>query len=162
MGTGVSVRFEDKKGNPFKVTDCFEKDFHGLTEMYAHFSPKPASQGIPPAGTEACRRWVKGLLEEGENFLALRGDRVIGHVALLPDPEKKTSEFLIFVDRSARNRGVGKALTQIALDRARTMGITDIWLSVEAYNFRAISLYKRFDFTFRDRNDCERTMTCRL
>ena len=130
--------------------------------MYLRFSPKPASQGLPPLSENVCRKWVEGLLETGINLLAVREGKVIGHVALIPEVLKNRAEYLIFVDRSARNRGVGKALTQMALNEARERGIQDIWLSVETYNFRAINLYKRFDFAFCDMNECERTMTCRL
>jgi len=137
-------------------------DFAHLMEMYATFSPKPASQGLPPQDPEACVRWVRSLLENGENFLAWKEGRVVGHVSLLPDREQKEGEFLIFVDRGQRNRGVGRALTDLALKRAVEMGLRSIWLTVETYNFRAIHLYKRFEFQFCDQGECERKMICTM
>ena len=162
MGTCVSITFQDKKGSVFEVKDCSSEDLFPLLDMYSEFLPKPASQGLPPMDPDACGNWVKGLLEEGENFLAWRDGRVIGHAALIHDPDKGDGEFLIFVDRSCRNRGVGKALTRMALDRAGELGLAAVWLSVETYNFRAINLYKRFEFIFCDTNECERTMICQL
>jgi RimJ/RimL family protein N-acetyltransferase len=107
-------------------------------------------------------RWVRNLLDKGENFLAWRDSRVIGHVSILPDYQKKDGEFLIFVDRAHRNRGVGRALTDLALKRARELGLTSIWLTVEIYNFRAIHLYKQCEFRFCGQEECERKMVCTI
>jgi ribosomal protein S18 acetylase RimI-like enzyme len=34
------------------------------------------------------------------------------------------------------------------INRAREIGMTLVWLTVDAYNFRATRLYKRFGFRF--------------
>jgi len=162
MGSCTSIHLKDKKDGPLEIRTCSGKDLFHLLEMYAIFSPKPASQGLPPQDPEACRKWVQKLLKEGENFLAWREGRVIGHVSLLPDYEKKDGEFLIFVDRAHRNRGVGRALTDLALKRAGELGLTSIWLTVEIYNFRAIHLYKKCAFKTCGEDDCERKMVCTL
>jgi RimJ/RimL family protein N-acetyltransferase len=162
MGTCSSIHLTDKTDNPLEIRSCTEGDLDALMEMYAVFSPKPASQGLPPQDPEACRQWVLKLLNEGENFLAWREGRVIGHASIMPDYQKKDGEFLIFVDRAHRNRGVGRALTNLALDRAREMGLTAIWLTVEIYNFRAVHLYKRCAFQPCGEDDCERKMVCTI
>jgi GNAT superfamily N-acetyltransferase len=148
----------DKKGTTFRIGGCEEKDFFCLLEMYRIFSPKPASQGLPPPDPQGCLTWLRGLFEAAENFLAWRQDKVIGHAALIPDFRKRDAEFLIFVDQSFRNRGIGTALTRLAMDRAGALGLRMVWLTVETYNLRAIGLYRRVGFTFRNRDECERTM----
>jgi diamine N-acetyltransferase len=162
MGSCSCIYLKDKKDDPLEIRPCCADDFPHLMEMYATFSPKPASQGLPPQDPDACRRWVQKLLDEGENFLAWRKGRVIGHVSIMPDHVKKDGEFLIFVDRSHRNRGVGRALTELVLDRAGELGLKSIWLTVEIYNFRAIHLYKKFKFCFCGQDECERRMVCTI
>jgi len=162
MGSCISIHLKDKRDDPLEIRSCSEGDLSCLLEMYATFSPKPASQGLPPQDPEACRRWVQKLLKEGENFLAWREGRVIGHVSLLPDYKKKDGEFLIFVDRAHRNRGVGRALTDVALKRAAELCLKTIWLTVESYNFRAIHLYKKCAFQTCGQDECERKMVCTI
>jgi len=162
MGSCTSIHLKDKRDDPLEIRSCSGEDLSRLLEMYATFSPKPASQGLPPQDPKACRRWVRRLLKEGENLLAWRGNRVIGHVSIVPDFQKKDGEFLIFVDRAHRNRGVGRALTDLALKRAGQLGLTSIWLTVEVYNFRAITLYKKCAFRTCGQDECERKMVCTL
>jgi ribosomal protein S18 acetylase RimI-like enzyme len=162
MGSCTSIYLKDKRDDPLEIRTCTGEDLSRLLEMYETFSPKPASQGLPPQDPEACMRWVRNLLDKGENFLAWREGRVIGHVSIMPDYEKKDGEFLIFVDRAHRNRGVGRALTDLALERARELGLTSIWLTVEIYNFRAIHLYKQCEFRTCGKDDCERKMVCTI
>jgi ribosomal protein S18 acetylase RimI-like enzyme len=41
---------------------------------------------------------------------------------------------------------VGKALTLAAIERARALDLDNVWLTVDAYNFRAIRLYQKVGF----------------
>jgi ribosomal protein S18 acetylase RimI-like enzyme len=41
---------------------------------------------------------------------------------------------------------VGKALTLAAIAKARALDLDNVWLTVDAYNFRAIRLYQKVGF----------------
>jgi len=148
----------DKFGEPFEIGRCEADDLSLLLEMYFNFSPKPASQGLPPQDTEVCHSWVKRLFEIGMNFLAWKNGRVIGHTALIPDLNGKSVEFIIFVDQNHRNLGIGTELTLSTLEKAKGLGFQSAWLSVETSNFVAIKLYRNFGFQFFDMDSCERIM----
>ena len=148
----------DKFGEPFEIGRCEADDLSLLLEMYFNFSPKPASQGLPPPDTEVCHSWVKRLFEIGMNFLAWKNGRVIGHTAHIPDLNGKSVEFIIFVDQNHRNLGIGTELTQSTLEKAKGLGFQSAWLSVETSNFVAIKLYRNFGFQFFDMDSCERIM----
>jgi len=154
----------DKKGSRFQVKSYRPEDYSLLEDMYENFSPKARFQGMPPREKDARVEWIKGLIAAGDNFLAWREERVIGHAVVLPDFEKGDAEYLIFVNQDNRCRGVGKALTRIAIQRAENLGLKTVWLSVGAYNFRATNLYKKCGFSFCDpcSSDTERMMeyTC--
>ncbi len=152
----------DKSGVSFEMCPCGTEHFSALLEMYNIFSPKSASQGLPPQDTEVCYNWVKQLCNIGMNFLAWRNSKVIGHAALIPDPNGKSGEFIIFVDQNVRNLGVGTALTRLTLQEARELSFDSIWLTVENSNLIAIKLYRNFGFQFRDENIYERIMSLKL
>ncbi len=152
----------DKSGKPFEIGISCVEDFASLCEMYRTFHPKLVSQGLPPEDPEICQNWVKQLFEIGENLLALRGDTVIGHAALIPDTKGKSGEFVIFVDQNHRNLGVGTELTQFTLEKSRQLGFDSIWLTVNVSNFIAIKLYRKFGFEYSDMDKYERVMRIKL
>ena len=152
----------DKAGHSFTIGVCCEEDYECLLEMYLHFSPKPASQGLPPEDPEICQTWLKNLFSGGINLLAWRGDQVIGHAALIPDPHRKTGEFIVFVEQNHRNLGIGTELTRVALERSKRLGFESVWLTVPLTNFIAIKLYKKFGFEFVDADPYERVMKIEL
>ncbi len=138
----------DKTGVSFEIRKYLEKDFASLAEMYDLFSPKAKFQGMPPLDGKTRQKWITKLLKDGENYMALRDDQVIGHAVFLPDLKTRDGEYLIFVLQHFRGRGIGTELTHIVLEEAKAMGLKLIWLSVGAYNFIAIRLYKKFGFNF--------------
>ncbi|MGQ9637068.1 MAG: GNAT family N-acetyltransferase [Thermodesulfobacteriota bacterium] len=152
----------DKAGHPFTIGICYAEDYSCLLDMYLHFSPKPASQGLPPEDPEICQKWLKNLFSAGINLLARRGDKVIGHAALILDPNGKSGEFIVFVDQNHRNLGIGTELTRLALKQSKQLGLESIWLTVPLTNFIAIKLYKKFGFKFVDADPYERVMKIRL
>jgi RimJ/RimL family protein N-acetyltransferase len=152
----------DKNGHSFEIGISCPEDFPCLLEMYLTFSPRPASQGLPPENPEACRNWVKTLFETGTNLLACRGNRVIGHAALVPDIKGGSGEFVIFVDQNDRNLGIGTELTRCAFEQSRRLGIDCVWLTVNVLNSVAIKLYKKFGFQYCDADSYERVMSAKL
>jgi GNAT superfamily N-acetyltransferase len=136
----------DKKGSAFEVKAYTREDYACLTRMYDRFTPKAKFQGMPPFSKEVRGPWLRQLIEKGHNFLAWSGEAVIGHVVILPDFTLRDAEYLIFVSQDHRGRGVGKALTLAAIERARELELKNVWLTVDAYNFKAIRLYRTVGF----------------
>ncbi len=162
MGLNRRISKTGKSGESFEIGICDADDFSSLREMYRIFSPRPACQGLPPADFEVCCNWIKRLLSIGINFLAWRNNRVVGHAALVPDPDGKSGEFVIFVDRDFRNIGIGSELAKLAIEKARELAYHSVWLTVENSNLIAIKLYRNFGFQFCDEDICERTMLLKL
>ena len=152
----------DKSGKPFEIGVSCAEDFASLLEMYRTFSPKPASQGLPPEDPEACENWLKALFRIGLNVLAWRGGSVIGHVALVPDVKGKLGELVIFVDQKHRNLGIGTELARFTLEKSRQSGLELVWLTVRVINSIAIKLYRKVGFEFCDTDSYERVMAIKL
>ena len=156
------VRKTDKTGNYFEIGISCTEELPSLMEMYRTFSPRPASQGLPPRDYETCHNWVKNLFTIGDNFLAWRNDSVIGHSALVPDMSGKTGEFVIFVDKSERNLGIGTHLTRYTIEWYRQLDFDSIWLTVNVTNTLAVKLYRKTGFAYCDMDSCERIMSIQL
>jgi len=152
----------DRSGGPFQIGISGAEDFLFLREMYRDFSPKPASQGLPPEDPETCHNWLRHLFEIGENLLVWRGDSVIGHAALVPDLGGRSAEFVIFVDQNNRNLGIGTELTRFALERSQQLGLDSVWLTVNISNFIAVKLYRKIGFEYCDLDKDERVMSIKL
>ncbi len=152
----------DKSGKPFEIGVSCPEDFPFLLGMYCTFSPKPASQGLPPEDPETCQNWLKTLFRIGLDAVAWRGDTVIGHVVLTPDANKKSGEIVIFVDQNDRNLGIGTELARFALEKFGPLGFELIWLTVRVLNFQAIRLYRKVGFEFCDTDSYERVMAIKL
>ena len=152
----------DKTGKSFEMGVSRAEDFPPVLEMYRVFSPKGASQGLPPEDAETRHNWVKNLFKIGENFLAWRGETVIGHAASVPDPNGKSGEFVIFVDQNHRNVGIGTELTRFALEKSRDVGFDSVWLTVNITNFIAVKLYRKLGFEYCDMDSYERVMRIKL
>ncbi len=101
-------------------------------------------------------------MEFGRNVLTWVEGNVVGHAAIIPDFDRGDGEYVIFVSEPFRNRGLGTALTQFAVEDSRSIGLNRLWLTVESYNFIALRLYRNAGFRTVDQGDGEITMILRL
>ncbi len=152
------TEWTDKTGTPLGISQGTLEDRPSLMEMYDAFTLKGLYQGLPPTDPEIRGHWVTHLLCTADNFLAWHGSKVIGHAALMLGKERNDAEFVIFIHSSYRNRGLGKKLTSMAVEKARELGLKAVWLTVEAFNFRAVSVYRKCGFVFLDTGEPERQM----
>jgi len=164
MTEHIRISTIDKTGSPFEVRSFKPEEKPFLEEMYDVFTPKATFQGIPPEDRGVRLRWIEGLIRGGENLLAWQGEKVVGHVVILPDFVQYDAEYLIFVSQHHRGRGVGKELTHTAIRNARDLGLKTVWLTVDSYNFRAIKLYKNAGFELHEDQSLatERVMILKL
>jgi len=150
--------YHDKLGMPFTVVGCGVEDILRVLDMYDTFMPEEVAQGPPPTGKPARLAWIGTLLERGENYAAIIEGKVVGHGALIPNKERNEGEYIIFVARPYRKRGLATALTETAIQRAKALGLESVWLTVESDNFKAIKLYTKMGFRFCDEGLSERQM----
>jgi GNAT superfamily N-acetyltransferase len=97
---------------------------------------------------------VRALLAGGTGgpvmFGALLDGALVGMAGLLPEGKAKlahrASVQSMYVRPAARGRGVGAALLQAVIDRARERGVEDLHLGVSAAAGAAVRLYQRAGF----------------
>jgi L-amino acid N-acyltransferase YncA len=138
----------DKRGEAFQVRPYERRDRVALEAMYDDFEPKRAAQGLPPDGAPAVKRWLDRTLRSGRHFVVEVNGRIRGHVMLVP-VDDTTAELANFLHQSIRDRGIGTALNQVAVDDARKTGLRKLWLSVEPGNRAGVRSYEKVGFKRR-------------
>jgi GNAT superfamily N-acetyltransferase len=108
-----------------------------------------------PAMQAGLRR-MSALAEIGEIIVAERTDRIIGAVAYIPPGRPKAPFFdqswpiirMLIVDPGARGGGVGRALTEECIERARRDGSHVIALHTSAIMAVALPMYLRMGISW--------------
>jgi len=145
VGTDVLARFTDRLGRRIAIYVYDPSWYSALLEMYRTFDPSQQAQGIPPLHPLRMERWLQTLLEEGINVVAACDGRVVGHAVLVPD-RADAYELAIFVHQDFQGAGIGSRLLRALLELGRQRGVREVWLSVETWNHRALSLYRNAGF----------------
>lgn len=81
-------------------------------------------------------------------------DRLVGNVSLIPFAVKGRRFFLIAnvaVHPDYRQRGIGRLLTERAVQHARQRGAPSVWLHVREENLSAVNMYQALGFIERAR-----------
>jgi ribosomal protein S18 acetylase RimI-like enzyme len=153
---------KDKGGVPFVIRFYRNNDYPSLAAMYHGFEPKEWSQGLPAQSDHKREEWLRYMVREGINLLAVMEDKVVGHAALFEMERGKTSEYLVFVHQNYQDRGIGTALTQAMSELAQEIGYSKIWLTVGAINLKAIHVYEKVGFCVLGPRDIECVMMLTL
>jgi len=149
---------KDKGGTPFVIRLYQNEDYPSLAEMYRDFEPKEWSQGLPSQSECKREEWMRYMVGEGVNIIAVMEEKVVGHAALFEMERGQTCEYLIFVHHHYQDRGIGTALTQTMRELAQEMGYSKIWLTVGTLNLKAIHVYEKVGFCVLGPRDIECVM----
>jgi [ribosomal protein S18]-alanine N-acetyltransferase len=128
----------------FTVRPARADDARAMADVFAAVAAE--RDGIatePPVDTaERAAQFANGA--DG-TLVAVADGKIVGmiHVAA---SRHGFGEFGMLVDRAWRGRGVGSALVQAAVDRARRQGLHKLCLEVFTHNTAAIALYRKCGF----------------
>jgi putative acetyltransferase len=88
------------------------------------------------------------FFQGGGHFEVIEDDagRVVGCAGLYPLSRHRAELCKMYIERSARGRGLGKRLLENLLDAARRGGFREIWLETNSALTEAIALYARYGF----------------
>ena len=126
-----------------------------VVEAFARLIPQLSRSNPPPSAEEL----VAMAGSEASVLLVARdperGGEIVGSLTLamfrIPTGLRAWIEDVV-VDESARGRGVGEALNQAALARARDAGCRTVDLTSRPSREAANRLYQRIGFTLRETN----------
>jgi diamine N-acetyltransferase len=155
------IAFTDKEGREIEIQIYADEHFEALVEMYDTFDPSDRAQGLPPAREPRIRSWLDTILGEGQDVVALEGERVVGHATLVPDNEEG-SELAIFVHQDYQSAGIGSKLIRGLLGHGQRESLEKVWLTVERWNHAGVHVYESVGFERCSVENFEVEMTLRL
>ncbi len=134
-----------------QVTEITEVS-DALMEAFVHLIPQLSSSNPPPSRDE-----VIEMIDSDASilFAAEHDEAIVGLLTLvlfrIPTGVRAWIEDVV-VDGEARGLGVGRALNETALDRARQAGATTVDLTSRPSREAANRLYQRIGFVQRSTN----------
>lgn len=137
------LRFVDRTGVPLLVRPLGEADSDRLIAMYE--TVEATTLGLPPDTREGIERWLSDLRDSGWNAIVRDGDRVVGHVGVVPVDET-SAELVVFVHDEYHGRGIGTELVERAVARTADEGYETLTLTVDPANRKARSVYESVGF----------------
>jgi len=129
----------------FVVRSAQAGDARAMAEIFAAVAEE--HDGIatePPVDVE--ERTARFARSVAGSVVAVAGSQVVGMLHVEPSLHG-FGEIGMLVERGWRGRGVGAALVQAAVSRARDEGLHKLCLEVFAHNTAAIALYRKAGFT---------------
>jgi RimJ/RimL family protein N-acetyltransferase len=129
----------------FVVRPAQAGDARAMAEMFAAVAQE--RDGIatePPVNVE--ERAAAFARNLDGSMVAVADGQIVGMIHV-EGSRHGFGEFGMLVDRGWRGRGVGSALVQAAVDRARGQGLHKLCLEVFPHNTAAIALYRKCGFT---------------
>jgi putative acetyltransferase len=114
--------------------------------VLAHVEERASMPGIEHMRADAMRLPGPYVPPRGAIWLASTGTDAIGCVALRPLAEDTGEVKRMFVDRAWRGRGVGRALLETLIARARSLGYHRLRLGTIADMTAARALYHSLGF----------------
>jgi ribosomal protein S18 acetylase RimI-like enzyme len=121
---------------------------NNTSETTRHFRPFPL--------TAETAKWITYTPKQDRYYLALFGDQVVGLCMLRGwDEGFPVPSFGVMVDRAFSGKGIGKLMTEYAVEEAKKLGCKQIRLSVYASNVAAYHLYSSLGFKEINREDVE-------
>lgn len=134
------------------IRDAEEADLSAVLELYNQvIATTTAVFSETPATLESRRAWRADRLAQGFPVLVgEEGGEVVGFGSFGPfrvgDCYQRTVEHSVHVRSDHRGRGLGRALLEVLVARAREMGKRDMIAGVEAGNAASIRMHERAGF----------------
>jgi ribosomal protein S18 acetylase RimI-like enzyme len=126
---------------PAEIRLASEGDRVAMARLFAAVAEE--RDGIaaePPVDVEKCA----AAWDLDRTLVAIDNDEVVGLLSL--DEHFGFGELGMFVAADRRGRGIGSALVEAAIERARSRGLHKLALGVFPHNEGALRLYRKFGF----------------
>ena len=141
------------KGAPLTIRDAAPDDLPDILTLYNHaVSETTAIWNDALSDLEGRRRWMDDRLAAGFPVLAAELDGAFaGYATYGPfrphDGYRETVENSVYVAADFQGKGIGKALLEALIERARTQGSHVMIAGIEAGNAASIALHAACGFT---------------
>lgn len=141
-------RFFDKLGTPLLVLEpeAVGLDAGMLVDLY-DCGPEGHSLTYPPYRTrDALLEWLVDLMDRARSFVALDGDRPVGHALFAPVTAEEP-EFAVFVDPDYRGRGIAGELLRHCIVHVAAHGHDALLMHVQENHGAMLALARTHGFS---------------
>ncbi|MEM9036899.1 MAG: GNAT family N-acetyltransferase [Actinomycetota bacterium] len=131
------------------IRDLVAEDEPALYELFCSIAEEGWISTEPPVARSRTLRMVADHLDPAVQihcFTAELDGRFVGYLGLFDERRKGVAAMGMMLPEHARSRGVGSALMDEAIDRARAWGCHRMTLGVWPHNERALGLYRKMGF----------------
>jgi [ribosomal protein S18]-alanine N-acetyltransferase len=128
----------------FRVRPAAVGDARAMAELFAAVAGERTGIATEPP-VDIDERAAQFARTAAESVVAVAGCQIVGMLHV-EGRRHGFGELGMLVDRDWRGRGVGSALVQAAVSRARGQGLHKLCLEVFAHNTAAIALYRKSGF----------------
>ena len=128
----------------FAVRPARADDARAMAEVFAAVAAERDGIAAEPP-VDVAERAAQFAGSADGTVVAVADGKVVGMIHVTAS-RHGFGEFGMLFDRAWRGRGVGSALVQAAVDRARGQGLHKLCLEVFAHNTAAIALYRKCGF----------------
>jgi L-amino acid N-acyltransferase len=151
MTTPNDRRQREGTAGPLSIRPALESDLSAINDLYNHYVRHSTSTyQEEPDSMESRFRWFRERAPGHPVTVALLNDRVAGWAALSPYHSRcayrRTVENSVYVDPEHQRNGIGSALLQDLLSRARALGHHAVIAAIDAEQTGSIALHARFGF----------------
>jgi ribosomal protein S18 acetylase RimI-like enzyme len=127
--------------------DCDRALFHQvLCRSYEQTRDCPEVNGVRTLQETIAGHQAQGIYDPVHWWLAQQAGHPVGALLIAAVPEQGWDLSYVGVVPESRRRGIGKALTQKALEEARAAGADQLTLAVDTRNLPAWNLYRNLGF----------------
>ncbi|MBW1744690.1 MAG: GNAT family N-acetyltransferase, partial [Deltaproteobacteria bacterium] len=124
----LPTQIRDKRGRLYQVRAYEAGDFEDLKEMYNVFEPEGTKCDLPPPDDQVRLRWLHYVVSDLFSVLTTHNNKVVGHCALDLSCSPSCPEYLIFIRKGFRARGIGTALSEVMRRLAEEAGCEKVAL----------------------------------
>jgi len=124
------------------------EDFEKVVKMFASLSDEALRWGTPPYTRETIGRWTQDL-ENRIILVAHFQNRIVGYCMVHGSPRPRyrgIRDMMIYLHQDFQGKGLGTAMTSMAVRLAREQGLHRLSLEVVADNKIAIHVYEKAGF----------------
>ncbi|RLI00417.1 hypothetical protein DRO30_05815, partial [Candidatus Bathyarchaeota archaeon] len=112
--------------------------------------PENRCLGLPPATREELEKWIEYLAEEGISIVAEYNNKIVGHLAVVPDKNGEYVDLSIFIHQDYQNRKIGQQMIALIIEYCKQLGFKGIYAVTCKNNLKAVHVYKKLGFKIID------------
>lgn len=141
----------DSPRDRWRIRDATPRDAAAIAEIFNEaILTRGSTMQLDPIAQEVARQWVRTLVDREALLVAEESARVVGWAVLKRYSEREgyrfTAETSVYLHRSHRGRGLGSAMQEALLERARALEYHHLVARIWATHKHSLALHRKFGY----------------